>query len=207
MKISVSILGEYERIINAVKKVNESKADYIHIDVMDGVFVENKKFPYEVVKDIKSISKKPLDVHMMVKSTKMIKKYCEIMPEYLTFHIEILNNYDIIDYVKNKGIKVGIAINLETDIKELTPILDDIDMVLFMSVHPGLGGQKFIEDVVEKIKDLKEIAPEDLVISVDGGVNDKTIELCKYAGCNMAVSGSFVTSKDNYDDAINMLKN
>lgn len=206
MKVSVSVLSEYDRLINAVKKVNLSNADFIHIDVMDGVFVENKKFPLEVVKDVKSISTKPLDVHLMVKSIKLIKKYCEIMPEYLTFHIEVLNDYSIIDYVRNLGIKVGIAINPETDISLLTPILDDIDLVLFMSVHPGLGGQKFIDDVIEKIKDLKAIAPKDLIISVDGGVNDKKIELCKYAGCDMVVSGSFVTSQEDYDEAIKLLK-
>ncbi len=206
MKVSVSILSEYERIISAVKKVNLSSADFIHIDVMDGAFVEDKKFPLEVVKDIKLISNKPLDIHLMVNSVKTVKKYCEIMPDYLTFHIEILNNYDIIDYVKSLGIKVGIAINPETDVSNIIPILDDIDLVLFMSVHPGLGGQKFIDDVIEKIKDIKKIKPKNLVISVDGGVNDKTIELCKYAGCDMVVSGSFVTRKDNYDDAIKLLK-
>ncbi len=206
MKVSVSILNEYERIINAVNKVNESSADYLHIDVMDGVFVNSKKFPLEVVKDIKLISKKPLDIHLMVSSIKTIKKYCDIMPYLLTFHIEILKNYDIIDYVKNFGIKVGIAINPDTDISLLTPILDDIDLVLFMSVTPGLPGQKFMDEVVDKIKKLKEIAPKDLIISIDGGVNDKTIELCNYAGCDMVVSGSYVTNKDNYDDAIDVLK-
>lgn len=206
MKVSVSILKEYDRLINSVKKVNESKADFLHVDVMDGVFVKNKKFPLEVVRDVKQISKKPLDIHLMVKSKELVKEYAKLMPYYLTFHVEIIEDYSLIDYVKKLGIKVGLAINPETDIKKLIPYVDDIDLVLFMSVDPGEGGQEFKKEVIDKIKEFKKIAPSDLVISIDGGVNSKTIELCKYAGCNMVVSGSFITNKENYDDGIKQLK-
>ena len=206
MKVSVSILKEYDRLINSVKKVNESKADFLHVDVMDGVFVKNKKFPLEVVRDVKQISKKPLDIHLMVKSKELIKEYAKLMPYYLTFHVEVIEDYSLIDYVKKLGIKVGLAINPETDIKKLIPYVDDIDLVLFMSVDPGEGGQEFKKEVIDKIKGFKKIAPSDLVISIDGGVNSKTIELCKYAGCNMVVSGSFITNKENYDDGIKQLK-
>lgn len=206
MKVSVSILGEYDRLINAVKKVNESSADYLHIDVMDGKFVDNKKFPYDVVNDIKLISNKKLDIHMMVSDHNMIKKYCNLNPEYLTFHVEEIKDYELIDYVKEKNIKVGLAINPDTNILKLTPYLDYIDLVLFMSVTPGYSGQEFQEEVIDKIKELKKIAPKDLIISIDGGINNKTIELCKYAGCDMVVSGSYITSKDNYNDGIKELK-
>lgn len=206
MKVSVSILKEYDRLINAVKKVNESKADFLHIDVMDGIFVENKKFPLEVVRDIKQISKKPLDIHLMVQKQELVKEYAKLMPYYLTFHVEIIEDYSLIDYVKSLGIKVGLAINPETDIKKLIPYVDDIDLVLFMSVEPGEGGQEFKKEVIDKIREFKKIAPSDLVISIDGGVNSKTIELCEYAGCNMVVSGSFITNKENYDDGIKQLK-
>lgn len=206
MKVSVSILKEYDRLINAVKKVNESKADFLHIDVMDGVFVENKKFPLEVVRDVKQISKKPLDIHLMVQNQELVKEYAKLMPYYLTFHVEIIEDYSLIDYVKSLGIKVGLAINPETDIKKLIPYVDDIDLVLFMSVEPGEGGQEFKKEVIDKIREFKKIAPSDLVISIDGGVNSKTIELCEYAGCNMVVSGSFITNKENYDDGIKQLK-
>lgn len=206
MKVSVSVLKEYDRLISAVNKVSESSADFLHVDVMDGKFVDNKKFPLEVVKDVKQISKKPLDIHLMVESHNMIKEYAKLTPEYLTFHVEIIDDYSLIDYVKSLGIKVGLAINPETDIKHLVPYLDDIDLVLFMSVTPGAGGQEFKEEVVEKIKELKKIAPSDLIVSVDGGVNGKTISLCKYAGCDMVVAGSYITNSINYDEKINSLK-
>lgn len=206
MKVSVSVLSEYDRLIAAVKKVNESTADFIHVDVMDGKFVDNEKFSVEVVKDIISISKKPLDVHLMVKDLETIKKYALLKPEYLTFHVEVLNDPGIIDYVKKLGIKVGLAINPETSINELYPYIDDVDLILFMSVKPGYGGQPFKEEVIDKIKSFKKIAPSDLVISVDGGINDKTISLCKYAGCDMVVAGSFITNSDNYDEKIRELR-
>lgn len=206
MKVSVSVLSEYDRLIAAVKKVNESTADFIHVDVMDGKFVDNEKFSVEVVKDIISISKKPLDVHLMVKDLETIKKYALLKPEYLTFHVEVLNDPGIIDYVKKLGIKVGLAINPETSINELYPYIDDVDLILFMSVKPGYGGQPFKEEVIDKIKSFKKMAPSNLVISVDGGINDKTISLCKYAGCDMAVAGSFITNSDNYDEKIRELR-
>lgn len=206
MKVSVSVLKEYDRLIKAIKKVNESEADFLHVDVMDGDFVNNKKFPLEVVKDVKLISTKPLDVHLMVKSHDLIKKYANLMPEYLTFHVEVINDFRLINYVKSLGIKVGLAINPETDIKHLLPYLDDIDLVLFMSVTPGEGGQTFKEEVIDKIKEFKKIAPSNLIINVDGGVNDKTISLCKYAGCDMVVSGSYVTNSANYDEKIKSLR-
>lgn len=206
MKVSVSVLKEYDRLINAVKKVNDSSADYIHIDVMDGIFVDNKKFPLEVVKDVKSISKKPLDVHMMVESEQLIKDYAStLLPYYITFHVEILKNSSIIDYIKNLGVKVGIAINPETDYKKLIPYLNIIDLVLIMSVKPGEGGQKFIQKVLEKVKEIRKIN-SDIEISIDGGINDCTIKLAKEAGCTMAVSGSYVTNSDNYNEKIKSLK-
>ncbi len=206
MKVSVSVLKEYDRLISVVNKVNESGADFLHVDVMDGKFVNNQKFPLEVVRDVKRISKKPLDVHLMVESYDLIKEYAKLTPEYLTFHVEVIEGYSLIDYVKSLGVKVGLAINPETDIKYLIPYLDDIDLVLFMSVTPGAGGQEFKEEVIDKIKALKKIAPTDLIISVDGGVNGKTVGLCKYAGCDMVVAGSYITNSNNYDEKIENLK-
>ena len=206
MKVSVSVLSSYDRLINAVSKVNESKADFLHVDVMDGVFVPDVKFPVEVVKDIKSISKKPLDVHLMVSDIELIKEYASLLPDYLTFHVEVIDDYELIDYVKSLGIKVGLAINPETSIDKLMPYIDDIDLVLFMSVNPGKGGQKFIESTIDKIKELRESAYDELIISVDGGINNKTKVLCEYAGCNMVVAGSYITNSDNYNEKIAELR-
>ena len=206
MKVSVSVLSAYDRLITTINKLNQSKADYIHIDVMDGKFVEDTKFPLEVVKDVMSIAKKPLDVHLMVKTQDTVKKYADLKPDMITFHIEIIDDFKLIDYVRSLGIKVGLAINPETDVNVLTPYLDYIDLVLFMSVNPGRGGQEFKEEVVEKVKTLKEYAPDDLIISIDGGVNDKTVSLCKYAGCDMVVAGSYVVKSEDINGAINDLK-
>lgn len=206
MKVSVSVLKEYDRLISSIKKVNNSSADFLHVDVMDGQFVDNKKFPLEVVRDVKQISGKPLDIHLMVQSHDLIKEYAKLSPRYLTFHVEIIEDYSLIDYVKSLGIKVGLAINPETDIKCLMPYVDDIDLVLFMSVKPGAGGQAFKEEVIDKIRGFKKACPPDLIISIDGGVNEKTISLCKYAGCDMVVSGSYITNAENYDDRINKLR-
>ncbi len=206
MKVSVSILKEYDRLINAVKKVNDSNADFLHIDVMDGKFVNNTKFTKEMVKDIISISKKKIDLHLMVEDLYLIKEYALLKPDMLTFHVEVIDDFKIIDYVKSHGIKVGLAINPETKIDKLTQYVDDIDLVLFMSVTPGEGGQEFKEEVVDKIINFKKLAPKDLIISIDGGVNNKTVSLCKYAGCDIVVAGSFITNSDNYTKQINELK-
>lgn len=206
MKVSVSILKEYDRLINAVKKVNDSNADFLHIDVMDGKFVNNTKFTKEMVKDIISISKKKIDLHLMVEDLYLIKEYALLKPDMLTFHVEVIDDFNIIDYVKSHGIKVGLAINPETKIDKLAQYVDDIDLVLFMSVTPGEGGQEFKEEVVDKIINFKKLAPKDLIISIDGGVNNKTVSLCKYAGCDIVVAGSFITNSDNYTKQINELK-
>lgn len=206
MKVSVSILKEYDRLINAVKKVNDSNADFLHIDVMDGKFVNNTKFSKEMVKDIISISKKKIDLHLMVEDLDLIKEYALLKPDMLTFHVEVIDDFNIIDYVKSHGIKVGLAINPETKIDKLAQYVDDIDLVLFMSVTPGEGGQEFKEEVVDKIINFKKLAPKDLIISIDGGVNNKTVSLCKYAGCDIVVAGSFITNSDNYTKQINELK-
>ncbi len=206
MKVSVSILKEYDNLINSVKRVNESSADFLHVDVMDGKFVDNTKFTVDLVKKIKSISKKKLDVHLMVEDEDLIKKYADLLPEFLTFHVEIIKNKNLINYVKEKNIKVGLAINPQTSIKKLLPYINYVDLILFMSVNPGKPAQKFEKNVAAKIKEFKKISPSNLIISIDGGVNDETIKFCKNAKCDMVVSGSYVTDSNDYDEKISKLR-
>ena len=202
MKVSVSVLKEYDNLEVAIDKVNKSSANYLHIDVMDGIFVNNSKFPLDICEKAIKLSNKETDVHLMVNDVETIKEYANLKPNRLTFHVEVIKNNEIIKYVKSLGIKVGLAINPETNINELMPYVNDIDLVLFMSVNPGLGGQKFINSVTDKIKLFKKLSPKELDISIDGGVNNETINSCREAGCNIVVAGSYVTNMDNYDDAI-----
>ena len=203
MKISVSILNLDDK--NELKNIENSNPDYIHIDVMDGEFVNNTSFPYNEIKGI--VDGFNYDVHLMVKDVKeYIDDFKNINPKYITFHLETGNTFDIIEYIKEKKIKVGIAINPETDIEELIPYLSYIDLALVMSVEPGRGGQKFIMKTIDKIDKLYEYREEknlDFKISVDGGINDETI---KYVSkCDIVVSGSYVTNGD-YEDKILKLR-
>ncbi len=209
MKVSVSILSSSIKPQDIVKKLDNTKADFIHVDIMDGKFVENKTWTISEVKKIVSYSKLPLDVHLMVeKPSKYIEDYALLNTSYITFHYETVKNIDkMIDEIKNYGLKVGIAINPETDEKVLYPYLSKIDQVLVMSVHPGKSGQSFIETTPNKIENLKqEIIHQNAktIISVDGGINDETGKLCVDKGVDMLVSASYI-HKD-IENNINTLK-
>lgn len=210
MEVSVSILSSSIKASDIVKKLDNTKADYIHIDIMDGKFVENKSWTFGEIKKIISYSNKPLDVHLMVKNPeKYIEDYAMLNTDYLAFHFEAVKDVkQMIDNVKNYGLKVGIAINPETDAEVLFPYLKDIDEVLVMSVHPGKSGQSFIESTPDKIKIIKdEINNQNskAIISVDGGINNETALLCKTSGVNRLVSASYL--HNNLQENINILKN
>ena len=206
MKISVSILSSTIKPQDIVKKLDTTKADYIHIDIMDGKFVDNKTWTFSEIKKITSYSKLPLDVHLMVNDPKKyIEDYAFLNTAYLTFHYEAVKDVnEMIDYVKNYGLKVGIAINPETKPEVLFPYLKSIDEIIVMGVHPGKSGQSFIETTPEKIKALKEeITKQEsrCIINVDGGIDDETGLLCKEAGVDMLVSASFI-----HKDIVNNIK-
>lgn len=197
MLVSTSILSSSIKPQDIVKKLDNSKCDYIHLDIMDGKFTENKTWTYSEVKKIISYSSLPLDVHLMVTNPKKyIEDYAMLNTSYLTFHFEAVKDIDdMINEIKNYGLKVGISICPDTDVEVLFPYLDKLDQVLIMSVVPGKSGQSFIESSPEKIKKLKEeIINRELktIISVDGGINDETGLLCKEAGCDMLVSASYI---------------
>ena len=210
MKVSVSILSSSIKPQDIVKKLDNTKADYIHVDIMDGKFVENKTWTISEVKKIVSYSHLPLDVHLMVENpSKYIEDYALLNTSYITFHYEAVKDIDkTINEIKNYGLKVGIAINPETDEKVLYPYLTKIDQVLVMSVHPGKSGQSFIDNTPNKIENLKqEIINQNAktIISVDGGINDETGKLCVDKGVDMLVSASYI-HKDIINN-INTLKN
>lgn len=209
MELSVSILSIKDDIEEKIKKIDNLDIDYIHLDIMDGKFVINKtrdfKSIYENVKDLK----KPLDVHLMVKDVKSyIDKYALLNPKFITFHLESVDNpKEIIDYLKSKNIKVGMSIKPNTDIEDLGPFLKDLDLILIMSVEPGCGGQEFIDDMearIDELKLLKNAYNYSYLIEVDGGINDKTIYKCLNA--DICVVGSFITSSNDYEDKLNVLK-
>ena len=209
MKVSVSILSSSIKPQDIVKKLDNTKADFIHVDIMDGKFVENKTWTISEVKKIVSYSKLPLDVHLMVENpSKYIEDYALLNTSYITFHYEAVKDIDkMINEIKNYGLKVGIAINPETDEKVLYPYLTKVDQVLVMSVHPGKSGQSFIDNTPNKIENLKqEIINQNAktIISVDGGINDETGKLCVDKGVDMLVSASYI-HKDIVNN-INTLK-
>lgn len=205
MKVSVSILKEINNINDAINKVNNSNSDYIHLDIMDNTFTDSSSFTIDDFINV-NINKK-IDVHLMSTNLdKLIDDFSTINPEYITFHVEAGSTLEYIYKIKDKGIKVGLSINPETDIEKIYPYLQLVDLFLVMSVHPGKGGQEFITDVVSKLQELKEIKDRyNYVISVDGGINNDTVKYVKdYA--DIVVSGSYITSSDNYDDMIDRLK-
>lgn len=206
MKISTSILSIKEEKDKKIKNLSNTSTDYIHLDVMDGKFVPSK-VDFIEEKDLLLEIKKPLDIHLMVEDVeKYIDLYKSFNPTYITFHIEV--NKDINDLIsKVKSItKVGISIKPDTDIEKIKPYLNQIDLVLIMSVEPGKGGQSFIESSVQKIEELYDIREKnnfDYVIEVDGGINSETIK--KVSKCDIAVSGSYVTNSDDYEKQIRNL--
>lgn len=195
MKLSCSYLSSNDKE-NTIKKLNNSNIDYIHLDVMDGEFVDNKTLDFNRLRNYFYHNKKNIDVHLMVKNVKLYTElYSLLNPKYIIFHLEVGNTLELINYIKNKNIKVGLAINPNTNINELKPFLDKIDLVLVMSVIPGKGGQSFIESSLDKIKQIRELN-SNIIISVDGGINNTNIQKIKEAGASMCVVGSYITNND-----------
>lgn len=206
MKISGSILGIKDDIIK-IKNMNNSGIDYIHLDVMDGKYVDNYALPYDEVLEINKNINLPIDIHFMVNNPiEYIEKYKIIKPSFISFHIEVVDSpNEIINYLKDNGIKAGIALNPNTSISRIEKYLSNIDYILLMSVEPGLGGQPFIEETKLKINELKKIRDKNnykFLIEVDGGINDVTI---KNLGIDIAVVGSYITNCDNYSEQVKKL--
>lgn len=210
MKVSVSFLNvQKKNILWVISKLDKTDVDFIHVDVMDGKYVRGKANLYSDIKDIGSYTRKRLDIHFMVnKPLKMIDDYALLNVFCMTFHMNIKNDLDdVINRCHAYGIKVGIAVNPEDDLELVYPYLNKIDLVLIMSVHPGLPGQEFIKEVIPKIKALRKKIKEEklnILISVDGGVNLENKD--KLHDADILVSGSAVTNSSNYIEVIDNLK-
>ena len=205
LKVSVSFIkNKYNNEKKAIKEINYTSADYIHVDIMDGKFVENKNYDINEVSLFLRENVKPLDVHLMCYDLeKYIVEYADLMPEFITFHLEATDKVDeIIDMIHSYGIKCGISIKPNTSVKELLPYLDKIELVLIMSVEPGKGGQKFLPIAIDKINELRKIN-RNVIISVDGGINEETVKL---VNSDMVVSGSYVCMSEDFEEKINKLK-
>ena len=194
-----------------VKTVEETNTEFLHIDIMDGSFVPNISFGFPVIKALRKISKMIFDVHLMIENpSKYIDEFVNCGADIITFHYEAERHIDrTVNYIKNKGCKVGIALNPATPVSVLKNILPSLDMVLIMSVNPGFGGQSFIEYSIDKIQEVKNLAKklnkQNLLIEVDGGVDTHNIKSIVEAGANVLVAGSAVFRENKIKENINAL--
>ena len=202
MKLALSVLQIKDE--EKLKSIKYLDVDYIHLDIMDGIFVPNKT---DDISDIIKTLDKPIDVHLMVSDViSFINKYALLHPEFITFHVEAVKDpIEIINYIKSKNIKAGISIKPNTSIDEIKDYLDLVDLVLVMSVEPGYGGQKYLDSATNKINELKAYNGK-FKIEVDGGINDKTGKICTQLGANSLVAGSYIFNSNNPADRINLLK-
>jgi len=209
--ISPSILGgSFSNMEKTISELNKSKAEYIHFDVMDGDFVPNLTFGPQFISNVRSHSNKIFDVHLMVNRVqKFIDDYIKAGSDIISFHIEIEDDLKkLISKIKENNIKCGIAIKPKTPWDKIKSYLDEIDQVIVMTVEPGFGGQVFMNDQVDKIKNISNyIKSKDLnvQIEIDGGINYKTGKICIEAGADILVAGSFLFNQDNLTTATNNL--
>ena len=210
--IAPSILAaNFGKLDKDCELVNNSKADWFHIDVMDGVFVPNISFGMPVIKSIKKIAQKPMDVHLMiVEPDRYIKDFKKCGADILTIHLEACNHlHRTIHAIKEEGMKAGVALNPHSPINLLKEVINDLDMVCIMSVNPGFGGQRFIENTYKKIEELNKLRQKtenNFLIEVDGGVNDRNYSKLIKSGADVLVAGSFVFNSSEPINTISKLK-
>jgi len=213
MKLAPSILSaDFANLLEDVKKIEAGGADYIHVDVMDGHFVPNISFGAPVMKCLNGKTEVPYDVHLMIENPdNYIADFVTPQTEYITVHQEACRHlHRTIQNIKAQGMKAGVSINPATPVDTLSCILEDVDLVLIMSVNPGFGGQKFISQTVSKVRELAEIKKErglSFAIEIDGGVTLDNVKMLAEAGVEIAVAGSAVFKAENVEDTVRKFKN
>lgn len=212
MKVSPSLLSaDFINLASDVEMINRSAADYLHLDIMDGVFVPNISFGFPVMEAVAKHCTKPLDVHLMiVEPDKWIDRIKDLGAEIMNVHQEAcLHLHSVVQRIHKAGMKAGVTICPATPVSTLTDIIEDLDLVLVMSVNPGFGGQPFIRHSLKKVEELKELVYKTnskALIEVDGGVNASTgLELAE-AGADILVAGSYIFGAENPEERINTLK-
>ena len=212
IKIAPSILSaDFAKLGEEIKEVERAGADWIHVDVMDGHFVPNITIGPLVVDAIRPVTDLPLDVHLMIENADdYVEQFAKMGADYITVHVEACPHlHRTIQTIRQAGAKPGVVLNPHTPVSAIEPILEDIDLVLFMTVNPGFGGQRFIPSVLNKVKELKAIVDErglSLDIEIDGGINEETIVDAVEAGANVFVAGSAIFGKEDREDALQAIK-
>ncbi len=211
--ISPSLLSaNFNELAKEIEMINQSEADWFHLDIMDGVFVPNISFGFPIISHVKKLAKKPLDVHLMiVEPDKYISEFKKVGADILVVHYEACPHlHRTIQSIKQEGMRAGVSLNPHSSVDLLEDILPDLDLVLLMSVNPGFGGQKFIENTYNKIEKLRAMADKrnpNLIIEIDGGVDASNTKKLVEKGANALVAGSFVFKSNNPSNTISDLKN
>ncbi|MCB5239246.1 ribulose-phosphate 3-epimerase [Niallia alba] len=212
IKVAPSILSaDFAKLGDEVKDVELGGADYIHVDVMDGHFVPNITIGPLIVEAIRPVTTLPLDVHLMIENPDAyIPQFAKAGADIITVHVEACRHlHRTIQLIKEHGVKPGVVLNPSTPVEMIKHIIEDIDMVLLMTVNPGFGGQAFIPNVLPKIREVRQLADQlnpTLEIEVDGGINAETAVLVKEAGANVLVAGSFIYNNSNREEAIKAVR-
>ena len=213
IKIAPSILSaDFAKLGEELQAISVAGADMIHIDVMDGHFVPNITIGPAVIKSIRTHSTLPFDVHLMVSSPEhLFEDFVKSGSDIITIHLEAMENPErAISQIKNLGVKAGISLLPSTPASAICDLIDKVDLILVMTVNPGFGGQAFMENQLNKIQEisnmLKKAGREDVILSVDGGINPNTAKQCIAAGASMLVAGSYVFGHPSYKDAIESLR-
>ncbi|MBS4203830.1 ribulose-phosphate 3-epimerase [Lederbergia citrea] len=212
MKIAPSILAaDFSKLADEIKEVELGGADYIHIDIMDGHFVPNITMGPMIVEAVKKVTSLPLDVHLMIKNPEQyVKAFADAGADFITVHIEADPHiHRTLQEIRRLGAKPGVVLNPGTPTSTITSVLEEVDMILLMTVNPGFGGQSFIDAVLPKIrevKDMVELKQLNIEIEVDGGINAETANMCKDAGANVFVAGSAIFNNQDRQAAIQEIR-